>query len=260
MLIYQVDAFTNEFFKGNPAAVCPLKEWISDDLMQSIAEENNLSETVFFVKNENEFEIRWFTPNSEIDLCGHATLAAGHIIYSKMNYNKDMVKFISKSGVLTLKKKEDWYTLNFPSEEISEIEKPNILEKALNCTVQKIYQGRWKYLIELQSESEVRNLQPNFELLSKLDSNGIIVTAKGEKVDFVSRFFAPKLGIDEDPVTGSAHTLLIPHWAGKLNKIKLEALQLSKRSGFLKCEYLNDRVEMSGQAITYLEGNLTIYN
>ncbi len=258
MIIYQVDAFTNEIFKGNPAAVCPLKEWISDDLMQSIAEENNLSETAFFVRNQDQFDIRWFTPSSEIDLCGHATLAAGHIIYSEMNYNQNMIDFNSKSGRLTVEKKDDWYTLNFPSEEISEIEKPSILENALNCPVLKTYQGKWKYLVELGSELEIQNLKPNFELLSKLDSNGIIVTSKGNNVDFVSRFFAPKMGINEDPVTGSAHTLLIPHWAGKLNKNTLEAMQLSKRTGYLKCEYLNDRVEISGQAVTYLKGNIAI--
>jgi len=258
MTIFQVDAFNNEIFKGNPAAVCPLNEWISENLMQSIAEENNLSETVFFVKNKSSFDIRWFTPACEIDLCGHATLAAAHIIFTELNYTEKVLEFNSKSGKLTVEKNKDWYTLNFPSEEINEIETPILLEQALNITILKTYKGKWKLLIELENEEDVANLTPNFSLLSKLESNGIIVTSKGNKVDFVSRFFAPKLNINEDPVTGSAHTLLIPFWAKKLNKNNLNAIQLSKRVGILKCNYLNNRVEMSGQAITYLKGELTL--
>lgn len=258
MVIYQVDAFTNQLFKGNPAAVCPLINWISEELMQSIAEENNLSETVFFVNNEHSFDIRWFTPSSEIDLCGHATLAAAHIIFTELNFTEKRIEFKSKSGKLTVEKKEDWYTLNFPSEEIEEIETPLILKEALNVPILKTYKGTWKLLVELENEAIIANLTPNFNLLSQLESNGIGVTSKGSKVDFVSRFFAPKLGINEDPVTGSAHTLLIPFWAKKLNKTKLDAVQLSKRGGILKCQYLNGRVEMSGQAITYLKGKITL--
>lgn len=258
MTIYQVDAFNNEIFKGNPAAVCPLDKWISEDLMQSIAEENNLSETVFFVKNEQSFDIKWFTPACEIDLCGHATLAAAHIIYTELNFDKKTIKFNSKSGILTVEKNNDWYTLNFPSEEIEEIETPTLLEQALNVPIIKTYKGKWKLLVELENETTVSNLTPNFSILYDLESNGIIVTSKGDTIDFVSRFFAPKLNINEDPVTGSAHTLLIPFWAKKLNKTKLNAVQLSKRIGILKCEHLNERVEMSGQAITYLKGKLTL--
>ncbi|MFK5958844.1 MAG: PhzF family phenazine biosynthesis protein [Lutibacter sp.] len=258
MTIYQVDAFNNQLFKGNPAAVIPLKKWISEDLMQSIAEENNLSETVFFVKENNIFEIKWFTPTCEIDLCGHATLAAAHIIFTELNFDKKTLEFNSKSGKLIVTKNEDWYTLNFPSEEIKEVKIPSILEKALNTTILKCYQGTWKLLVELENEEIISNLKPNFSLLSELESNGIIVTSKGKTVDFVSRFFAPKIGINEDPVTGSAHTLLIPFWAKKLNKKKLNTIQLSKRKGILKCEYLNERVKMSGQAVTYLKGKLTL--
>ncbi|MHB1146538.1 MAG: PhzF family phenazine biosynthesis protein [Lutibacter sp.] len=258
MNIYQVDAFNNAIFKGNPAAVCPLEKWISDDLMQAIAEENNLSETVFFVKNENSFDIKWFTPTCEIDLCGHATLAAAHIIFSELNYKEKQLEFNSKSGKLTVTKSENWYTLNFPSEEISVIETPDLLKQALNVPVLYTFKGKWKLLVELENESVIKNLNPNFHLLTQLESSGIIVTSKGDSVDFVSRFFAPKIGINEDPVTGSAHTLLIPYWAKKLNKKKLEAIQLSKRTGILKCEYLNNRVEMSGQAVTYLKGQLII--
>jgi len=258
MTIFQVDAFNNQLFKGNPAAVIPLEKWISDELMQSIAEENNLSETVFFVKNEHSFSIRWFTPAREVDLCGHATLAAAHIIFTELNYAHNILEFNSKSGKLTVKKNKDWYTLNFPSEEINEIKTPTYLEEALHVSILKTYKGNWKLLIELENEEDILNLTPNFSLLSKLESDGIIVTSKGTNVDFVSRFFAPKLNINEDPVTGSAHTILIPFWAKKLNKTTLNAIQLSKRVGILKCNYLNDRVEMSGQAVTYLKGELTL--
>lgn len=258
MTIFQVDAFTNEIFKGNPAAVCPLATWISDDLMQFIAEENNLSETAFFVKNEAQFEIRWFTPTNEIDLCGHATLAAAHIIYSELDYEREIIEFNSKSGKLTVEKKNDWYTLNFPSEEIEEIVTPMLLKEALNVPILKTYQGKWKLLVELENETTIKNLTPDFSKLTQLEASGIIVTSLGDKVDFVSRFFAPKIGINEDPVTGSSHTVLIPFWAKKLGKNNFEAIQLSKRTGYLKCTYLNDRVEMSGQAITFLKGKLTI--
>ncbi|NQV77805.1 MAG: PhzF family phenazine biosynthesis protein, partial [Lutibacter sp.] len=198
------------------------------------------------------------TPSCEIDLCGHATLAAAHIIFTELNYEKKVLEFNSQSGILTVEKNDDWYTLNFPSEEVKEIETPSILKQALNVPILKTYQGKWKLLVELENETTISNLKPNFSLLSELASNGIIVTSKGNKVDFVSRFFAPKVGINEDPVTGSAHTLLIPFWAKKLNKNKLDARQLSKRVGILKCEYLNERVEMSGQAITYLKGKLIL--
>lgn len=258
MNLYQVDAFTNELFKGNPAAVCPLEKWISYDLMQTIAEENNLSETVFFVENNTGFDIKWFTPTCEVDLCGHATLAAAHIIFTELNYTKNKIEFNSKSGILTVEKNKDWYTLNFPSEEINEIKTPKLLQEALNVPILKTFAGNWKCMVELENEETILNLTPNFSKLTELEFPGIIVTAKGNNVAFVSRFFAPKIGINEDPVTGSAHTLLIPYWAKKLNLNKLNAIQLSKRTGFLKCEYLNTRVEISGQAITYLKGQLTL--
>lgn len=258
MIIYQVDAFTNELFKGNPAAVIPLKEWVSESLMQIIAEENNLSETVFFVQNSHQFEIRWFTPSCEIDLCGHATLAAAHIIFSELNYPTNSIEFSSKSGILSVEKKQNWYTLNFPSEDIKEIEIPLILKEALNVPILKTFKGNWKIIALLENEATIKHLKPNFSKLTELVFFGIIVTSKGKKADFVSRFFAPKIGINEDPVTGSAHTLLIPYWAKELNKNHLTAIQLSKRTGFLTCENLIGRVEMSGQAITYLKGKLTI--
>lgn len=258
MDIFQVDAFTNTIFKGNPAAVCPLNNWISEELMQTIAEENNLSETVFFVKNKNQFDIRWFTPTCEIDLCGHATLAAAHIIFTELNYTENRIEFNSKSGILTVVKNNDWYTLNFPSEEISEIPTPQLLQEALNVPILKTFKSKWKIIALLENEATVQQLKPNFSKLAELEYNGIIVTSKGNSVDFVSRFFAPKIGINEDPVTGSAHTLLIPYWAKQLDKKQLEAMQLSKRTGYLNCQHLEDRVEMSGQAITYLKGKITL--
>jgi PhzF family phenazine biosynthesis protein len=258
MTIFQVDAFTTDLFKGNPAAVCPLNTWISDDLMQAIAKENNLSETAFFVKNNDLFDIRWFTPASEVDLCGHATLAAAHIIFSELNFEGKKMTFNSKKGILTVEKKGHWYTLNFPSEDIVEIEIPHLLKEALNVPVLKTFKGAWKLMVLLENEETIQKLTPDFSILSAVEFPGIIVTSAGTNVDFVSRFFAPKLGINEDPVTGSSHTMLIPYWARKLNKPQLEAMQLSKRSGFLKCEYLNDRVEITGRAITYLKGQLTI--
>ena len=244
MKIYQVDAFNNQIFKGNPAAVIPLNRWIDDFLMQQIAEENNLSETVFFVETKNYFEIRWFTPTCEVDLCGHATLAASHIIFSELNYTKDLITFQSKSGELTVFKNNEWYTLNFPSEEIQEISIPKNLEEGLNAKVLKCFKGKSELIAIFDNEEEISNLKPNYNTLLSLDFDGIIVTSKGNNVDFVSRFFAPKIGINEDPVTGSAHTFLIPYWSKKFDKVKLEAKQISKREGILKFTYLNDRVEI----------------
>lgn len=258
MIIYQVDAFNNEIFRGNPAAVIPLDSWISEELMQSIAEENNLSETVYFVSKGSDFEIKWFTPTCEIDLCGHATLAAAHILYSELNYAKNKLVFHSKSGELNVSKNGDWYTLNFPAEAVSEVEIPALLESALDCKVKACYQGKWKLMVVLENDETVRNLKPDFGLMTKLEAPGIIVTAKGTEVDFVSRFFAPKLGINEDPVTGSAHTLLIPFWAKQLDKNELSAVQVSKRTGILKCMNLDTRVEMKGQAVTFLKGKIQL--
>mgnify|MGYP000924337034 CR=1 FL=1 len=258
MNIFQVDAFNNEIFKGNPAAVIPLKTWISEELMQSIAEENNLSETVFFVQNKHQFEIRWFTPSCEVDLCGHATLAAAHIIFSELNYATNSIEFSSKRGILTVYKNQDWYTLNFPADKVEKIETSKLLNKALNVPILNCFKFTHKLLVEVENEEIIKNLHPNFNLLLQLNEDDIIVTSKGKTVDFVSRFFAPKIGINEDPVTGSAHSMLIPFWAQKLQKNEMVALQLSKRGGYLKCNFLGERVEMSGQAITYLKGKLTI--
>ena len=261
MKLYQVDAFNNALFRGNPSAVVPLESWLSMELMQNIAEENNLSETVFFVPKGNAYEIKWFTPTCEIDLCGHATLAAAHILVTEMKCTKSEIIFHSKSGELKVRYDKGWYRLNFPSEAVLKVEVPKHLDKALDSNIVACYKGKWKLLVQLKDEDAVKNLKPDFGLLTKIDAPGIIVTAKGDNVDFVSRFFAPQLGINEDPVTGSAHTLLIPFWAKALNKPNLQAIQLSKRLGVLDCVFLNERVEMSGQAVTYLVGDITLkYN
>ena len=258
--IYQADAFTNRLFGGNPAAICPLTEWLSEETMQKIATENNLAETAFFVKNDTDYKLRWFTPEYEIDLCGHATLASAHIIFTEFGYNESTIHFETvKAGTLTVKKDGDKYTMDFPSRPPIPIELPNGLAEALGGEKRPLaaYRSR-DYFIVYNSEDEILELSPDFFALSKLDTVGVIVTAPGKDVDFVSRFFAPGAGIPEDPVTGSAHCNLIPYWANKLGKDKLHAYQLSARKGELWCENKGDRVLMSGNAVTYLKGEIYI--
>ncbi|CAG5004546.1 putative isomerase YddE [Dyadobacter sp. CECT 9275] len=257
--LYQVDAFTNQIFAGNPAAIVPLNEWISDELMVNIAAENNLAETAFYVPSENGFDIRWFTPSVEVDLCGHATLATAFVIFNIQGYEGDLIRFNSRSGELTVTRNEDWLTLNFPVDSYHiAVPPPALVEGLKSGTVQEVYKGKTDYMVVLDSEAEVRDLEMDIIILSTIPARGIIVTAPGEDVDFVSRFFAPQSGIDEDPVTGSAHTTLIPYWAEKLSKTTLTAKQLSKRGGFLQCELVNDRVNIGGQGRLYLQGELEI--
>ncbi len=255
--IFQVDAFATKVFSGNPAAVCPLEEWISDELMQKIAAENNLSETAFFVQKENSTEIRWFTPTTEVDLCGHATLAAGHVLFSHQGFSRDTILFTSKSGELRVNRQGELITLDFPAAEYQEYEASEKLIKALGKKPQETYKAA-KLLALFEREEDIINIQPDFKLLKEIDTQGVIITSRGEIVDFVSRFFAPAMGINEDPVTGSAHTLLIPFWARKYNKNSLTALQLSERKGELICKNLGERVLISGKAITYLSGEIYI--
>lgn len=251
--IYQIDAFTNEQFKGNPAAVCLLEQWISDDLMLKIASENNLSETAFFIKNGDEYDLRWFTPKGEIDLCGHATLATAYVIFTYINKDIDNIKFNTKSGILEVSKDGNLLNMVFPSRKGEKCEAPEALVKGLGKRPKEVYKSR-DYMAVFETEEEILNLQLDMEELKKLDSLGIIVTAKGKNVDFVSRFFAPKMGVNEDPVTGSAHCTLVPYWKKVLNKDKFTALQLSERTGKLYCVDLGDKVKMSGEAAAYLEG------
>lgn len=256
--IYQVDAFTNRTFQGNPAAVCPLKEWIDDEVMLNIAAENNLSETAFVVhKFENEYELRWFTPKSEIDLCGHATLATAFVVFNFIDAGLTEVKFHTKSGLLTVTKEGSLLTMTFPSREGVQCDVPDALVKGLGKVPKEVYLAR-DYLAVFESEEDILNLEIDLDELKKLSAFGVIATARGKEVDFVSRFFAPNVGIDEDPVTGSAHCTLIPYWKKVLQKTDFVALQLSERGGKLVCIDLGELVQISGEAVVYLEGNIYI--
>lgn len=260
--IYQVDAFTDKLFGGNPAAVVPLKTWLETETMQLLAQENNLSETVFFVPSANQdlsdFDIRWFTPDVEINLCGHATLASAFILFTKLGYNKETIRFNSQSGILTISQFRGKIKMDFPSwmptlrEEI-----PPLLVQSLGVSsIKGLYQYR-DLLVELEDEDAVRNCDPDFNLMKKMGEK-VIITAKGKDCDFVSRFFAAEAGINEDPVTGSAHSQLIPFWSDKLGKETLHAKQLSKRGGELWCEHLSTRVTIAGKCVFYMRGEFEI--
>jgi len=257
--IYHIDAFTEKVFSGNPAAVCPLNKWLGDDLLQKIAMENNLAETAFYVKQDNKYNIRWFTPKVEVDLCGHATLAAAYVLFNYEKHNDSVINFYSdRSGMLTVTKQNELLTLNFPTDKYEMIPLSKELTSGFDILPIQALKGKTDFVLVFETENEVRNLKPNLHQIAKLDGRGIIVTAKGDKVDFVSRFFAPQSGIDEDPVTGSAHTTLVPYWAEMLNKTELLAIQLSQRKGYLQCKFIGDRVEISGHAKTYLIGEIYI--
>jgi len=256
--LFQVDAFAEDLFQGNPAAIIPLNEWLEGSLMQSIAMENNLSETAFFVPTNLGFEIRWFTPAAEVNLCGHATLAAAHVIFEEASYPKDEVAFGSRSGILHVRKTKDLLQLDFPANQLSSIDAPNLIIKALGKLPVACYKGKTDYLLLYNEEEEIREMNPNFSNLAKTDARAVIVTAPGKEVDFVSRFFAPATGVDEDPVTGSAHTFLVPFWAQKLGKTEFRARQLSKRGGELRCTLQGNRVLIAGKTKTYLRGEIFI--
>jgi PhzF family phenazine biosynthesis protein len=256
--IYQIDAFTKELFGGNPAAVCPLEEWLDADLMQKIAFENNLSETAFFVKKDNVYEIRWFTPTFEIDLCGHATLASAYVIFECLKLENEIIKFHShKSGELSVEKKDDVLIIDFPSRLVSPCEAPFGLIEAIGKQPKEILKAR-DYFLVYETEQEVLDLQPNFSKLLEINTHAVIVTAKGDSCDFVSRFFAPEVGVFEDPVTGSSHCNLIPYWAEKLGKNELFGRQVSQRGGELFCELKGDRVKIGGNAVLYLKGEIYV--
>ncbi|WDF53849.1 PhzF family phenazine biosynthesis protein [Mucilaginibacter sp. KACC 22063] len=257
--IYQADAFTDKLFGGNPAAICPLTDWLPDDVMQKIAAENNLAETAFFVPTTDGFHLRWFTPELEIDLCGHATLATAHILYTELGYDNPEIKFdTQKAGVLKVTKDGDKYILDFPSRPPFAADEPEGLIAALGGMQPKSILKSRDYFLVYESEKDITDIKPDHAALAKIDAVGIIITAPGIKVDFVSRFFAPAAGVPEDPVTGSAHCNLIPYWAEKLSKNTLHAYQLSARKGELWCELKGDRVLMSGKAVTYLKGEIYI--
>jgi PhzF family phenazine biosynthesis protein len=258
--IFQVDAFTKTPLSGNPAAVCPLTEWLADETMLKIAAENNLSETAFFVKNDEHYEIRWFTPTVEIDLCGHATLASAHVIFNCLNLEEKEIKFHSpKSGDLSVEKQSDVLVLDFPKYDLNEIEIADDLSAAVGKAPKQVWetQGHMAMLL-FETEADIKNLQPDMAALNKLKYHEIIVTAKGTDADFVSRLFAPRIGIPEDPVTGATHCSLIPYWARQLGKEKLYARQLSKRGGELFCELNGERVKIGGNAALYLKGEIYV--
>ncbi len=257
--MFQVDAFSEKLFGGNPAAVCILKDSVDESLMQKIAEENNLSETAFIIKKNHEFEIRWFTPEIEVDLCGHATLASAHVLFNHYVSNQNEITFISRySGILKVKKDGDYLILDFPIGDFEKISNTQEIVNGLGKNPLESYKGKTDYMFVYSNQDDIENINPDFQLLSKLNVRGIIVTAEGNEVDFVSRFFAPKCGINEDPVTGSAHTMLIPYWAERLKKQNLVARQLSKRKGILNCSLEKNRVKIAGKAKTYLIGEILI--
>jgi PhzF family phenazine biosynthesis protein len=254
---YHIDAFTSLPFAGNPAGVCPLETWLPDATLQKIAAENNLSETAFFVLAGDHYELRWFTPAVEVDLCGHATLASGYVLTRYLGYKGEVIRFESKSGTLLVERQGNILTLDFPSRPGEKQTTPDALVKGLGAQPQEVYLAR-DYLAVFPSQADILAIQPDQEQLALLECLGIIVTAPGEGVDFVSRFFAPRAGIPEDPVTGSSHCTLIPYWARRLGKTKLNARQLSARGGELFCSLVDERVKIGGQAVTYLKGELEV--
>lgn len=256
--VYQVDAFADRLFGGNPAAVCPLDAWIPDELMQQIAAENNLAETAFYVPFDGGYQIRWFTPTVEVDLCGHATLASGYVAFHCGGHQGDVVEFASKSGPLKVRRDGDLLVLDFPADRVEPVAVPQLLIDALGREPIETYKGKTDYLVVYGAEEHVANLVPDFADLAMVSARGIIVTAPGHHVDFVSRFFAPQVGVAEDPVTGSAHTTLTPYWSSRLGKTDLTAMQLSKRQGRLRCHMAGSRVEIAGKAVPYLTGTISV--
>lgn len=256
--IYQVDAFAEELFTGNPAAVVPLSQWLPDEVMQKIALENNLSETAFFIPEGDNFALRWFTPAVEVILCGHATLATSHVIFNHLNYKGKEILFSSKSGQLRVMKDGDLLVLDFPADNFTASPTPVGLEEALGEIPTEVYKGKTDYLLVFSSQEVIAALRPDLRKIAELPVRGLICTAKGKDVDFVSRFFAPAAGVDEDPVTGSAHTTLTPYWSHRLGKKTMQAIQLSGRKGILRCEMAGDRVHIAGRAITYMIGNIFV--
>lgn len=260
--IYQVDAFTNKTFGGNPAAIVPLKEWLPAETMQNIALENNLAETAFFVREGDGYGLRWFTPTVEMDLCGHATLATGFLIFDVLGTDEKVLKFQTKSGLLTVEKDDDRFVLDFPSRPAVATEIPEGLAAAIGKQPKEVLKSR-DYMMVYESEDDIRQISPDFAAMLKIPglkipAHGVIVTAPGKDCDFVSRFFAPEVGVFEDPVTGSSHCNLIPYWAEKLSKTELFAKQLSARGGELFCELDGDRVKIGGNATLYLKGEIYV--
>jgi PhzF family phenazine biosynthesis protein len=254
--LFQVDAFTDHLFGGNPAAVVPLDTWLPVELMQDIAAENNLAETAFFVKENSGYRIRWFTPLAEVELCGHATLASAHVLFHHMHAPGNLLKFRSRRGLLRVRNDGVHLTLDFPADTLAEVSPPGDLVDAIGRKPVQAYRGKTDFMLVYTTQQEIMQIQPDMHLLARTNVRGTIITAPGDEVDFVSRFFAPRVGVPEDPVTGSAHTSLTPYWSRRLNKNHLAAIQLSKRQGTLSLKLNGDRVEISGKTVTYLEGRM----
>jgi len=254
--IYQVDAFASKLFHGNPAAVCPLPEWVSDAQMQNIAAENNLSETSFIVKEKQGYGIRWFTPNTEVDLCGHATLAAAFVIFNFLETDSDLIKFHSKSGELIVKRNQNLLQMDFPALPYRKIENSEELLKLSDIQPEHFFQSKFDLLCVFKNQQEVFKAQPDLEKMAKLNYRGVIFSSVGDKTDIYSRCFYPKCGVPEDPVTGSAHCVLMPYWAESLQKKKITALQGLHRQGDLVCELVGERVILSGECQLYLVGKI----
>jgi PhzF family phenazine biosynthesis protein len=255
---YHVDAFSGSAFHGNPAGVCPLPDWLADDALQSIAAENNLSETAFFVRTGDAYRLRWFTPLVEVDLCGHATLASAFVLFSELNVTSPTVRFHTRSGWLAAARRADLIELDFPSRPPRPCSAPTELLRALGHPPREVLKSR-DFVAVYGSRAEVAALSPDMALLAQLDCLGVIVTAPGDDSDFVSRFFAPKVGVPEDPVTGSAHASLIPLWAERLRKTELFGRQISRRGGELHCRHLGERVAIGGKAFIYGRGELEVF-
>jgi PhzF family phenazine biosynthesis protein len=261
MKIYHIDAFTTQAFKGNPAAVCLLEYPKVDAWMQGVAMEMNLSETAFLMRQGDGYNLRWFTPKGEVDLCGHATLASAHILFESGGARQDaVIRFYARSGLLTAELSDGWIELNFPSTPDAEISAPEGLTAALGVEASYIGKSRFDYIVEVASEKIVRSMDPDFDALRQVPTRGVIVTSRADSAefDFVSRFFCPLLGIREDPVTGSAHCCLGPYWAKRLNKNDFVAYQASERGGIIHVRVDGDRVCLSGQAVTVEKGELLI--
>lgn len=252
--IFQVDAFASHPFEGNPAAVIPLEKWLPDRILQQIAMENNLSETAFFVPVDDGYDLRWFTPVMEVNLCGHATLAAAHVLFEYFIHSQNSVRFESRSGILYVYKRDGLLILDFPSFNPEPAAIPELIEMALGSKPRLCFSGGEDLMAVFEDEDTIKRLNPDFRLLEKLPYRGIVVTAGSWEYDFVSRFFAPAVGVDEDPVTGSAHTLLIPYWSKIKGKDALIAKQVSKRGGILYCSISSERVKIGGFAVTYMRG------
>jgi PhzF family phenazine biosynthesis protein len=255
--MYQVDAFADRVFGGNPAAVCPLDAWLPDTLLQAIAAENNLAETAFFVREGDEYRLRWFTPVAEVDLCGHATLASADVLFRYLGYEEPTIRFQTRSGLLEVERRDDMYAMDFPATTPVECQPPPLLAEALGVTPEATLKA-FDHVAVLESEQQVRAVSPKFARLADLDLRGVIVTARGDRADFVSRFFAPKLGINEDPVTGSAHCELTPYWAARLGKNSLRAEQVSARGGTVLCDLRGDRVTLRGRAALYMTAEIFV--